>query len=1122
MKKRMGKKFKRAITVLMSAVLIAETVNCANMTVLASEGSVSAGDAIVMDTELQKQVDTAEKADEAAYAAEQAAAAAREAAEALAEKAGDAALETAEDGTYTETVSDGNGNSVEVPELKEEIDEAITEAEEKVETANEETAEVQEELDTNLTEIVETVEEKTEEKLNDATVAAEDALAAKEKAEEAAKKVEEAADQFTAEKAAREAVAAAKEAQAAADEAYTAYDDATKMLDDAIAAYNKAVEAAELTVSNGDAQAAAQTALDNAQAALDNAKTAVDAAKTEYDAAMESKATAQAAADEAAKQAGIADAAADATVENLEEKKDADVEELEAKKAAKEAELQAAKDAQPIINAEQDVIIAEAEAAKAAADAKVAEYDAAQNKIEEMEDSSLFSHSQIYEAREVAGKTTSDWKSRRWTIRHGWVYTYYTQEEIDAAKATVAEYDAAVATRNSINRAEQAGISAAAQGTIATAQATKDAAAQDINNKTTEIATITATIATVTDYIYSDKETEIAYMDKDDQDTYQKLISEMGDSFDAYTEIKNDTAAYEEATKDVSIGDFVSGIFTGDTWKKWFDELNLEAKYHGWKTQDGTYILIQNDKDNTQALITIRDDKAYIAEVDEAEFATYSATFDAVAASQAANKAAEAAAAEKAALDKYNAAVAALAAAQARLDAAKLNKLNIATAEEALKAAQKNVDDTEAEWKKAQEAADDAKKIADDAQAKVETKPVAVAYYVLNRGLTQPSEVHSYPKPNYSKKMMGELYSGVLDEATGTRDNSYVELYKKGIKDEASIPQYLAVAPTTEQLASAGVTLKEGEYITWYVIKKEGDGYHVDGIISNQRFNVEVQYGYYDGNGEFVEITKEDGTTYGQSGTFKLGESYEFTTPVIEDYVAETASVTGVATKDTVIKVACTKEATAPVVINYYRGSLTGTLLATNNLDVAVSKVEGYADTIKANWLNVNKPGDCNNGVLINYYYSETEECWVANVVYSIIPVETPDEPTPTPAPTPAEEPTEVPVPVVEEEPAPVPVVVVEPEPEAPIVDEPIVEVEEEDTPLAPAVPGDDNTNGEAQEVVNVEDEDVALAAGNGNCWIHWLILLLTAAYTLYELVRSVRRNKQIKDLEEQGQSVEA
>lgn len=1111
MKARFGRKMKRALTFLMSVVLVAETINCAGMTV--SAGTVSAGDVIAINEELKEDVTAAEKAAQAADEAAQAAQEALDAANDLANEAGDAALETAEDGSYTETVTEENGTTKEEPVLKEKIDEAITGAEKEVAEANEKTAEVQDKVDEQLAGIVESAESNTEEKLEDAQAAADAAEAAKEKAEEAADKAKNAGDQFTAEKAAKEAAAAAEEAAAAAKEAQEAVKDAYTAYDKAIEEYNEAVAAAELSVSGGDAQ----EALDAAQEALDAAKKAVDDAKTEYDAAVAANGTAQDAAKKAAEQAGIAEEAADQTVANLEEKKDVDVEALKAEKEVKEQELQAAKDAQVTINAEQDAIIADAQAKKDAADAEIARYNEAKAKVEDLEKGTGafgWGDSKITEAKEVAGKTTSDVKETK-LVRDGWklkkVNVYYTQAEIDAAKAVVAEYDAAKTTMNDIDIVAQKNLSAAAKSDIANAEAAKSAAAQAINDKTTEIAGITASIATVEDYIYSDKDTEIAYLDKDQQEAYQALLAQAGDSFDAYTEIKNDTDAYIEATKDVDWKDWLGGLFTGDTWKKWFDELDLEEKYHGWKTTNGTYIIIKNDRDNTQALITIRDDKAYIATIDEAEFATYSATFDKVAAAQAANRAAEAAVAEKAALDKYSAAVAALEAAQKRLDAAKLNKLNIKAAEEALKAAQQNVDDAKAEWERAQKAADAAKDAAEAAKQAVETKPVKVSYFVLNRGLIQPAEVYSYPAANYSKRMEGELYSGVLDEATGKRDDSYIALYKKGIKNSDEIAQYLAVQPTAEQLAERGIVLKEGESIRWYVIKTEGDGYHVDGIITGQKFDITVRYGRYDESGEFVDLAESKTETVG------LGETYHIDSREIEDYVAGAAYVEGVATKDETLYVEYTAEETRTVRINYYRGSVAGTLLGTQDLEVAVSKVDAYASTIKTKWLNLKKPADCYDGEMVSYVV--TEDSAVANVVYAPIPVTPVIPPEPT---IPGEVPGEG-EPVIADANAPVapvnviPAPVEEPVEEEPVVEEP-VEIEEEDAPLAPAI--EDQDNSDDAEVVNIEEEETPLAAGN--CWIHWLILILTAVYTAYELVRAIARNKKIKELADNGETVRA
>lgn len=1115
-----GKKFKRAVTVLMSAVLIVETVNCANLTAFASEGSVSAGDSIAMDEELKELVNTAENADKAAYEAAQAAEEALKAAEELAGKAAEAALETDSEGNYTQTVDDGNGGSVEQPVLEDTLDQKITDAEQKTAEANKNTGTVQQETEAALADVVVNAEADTAEKLTEAADAADAAETAKTAAEQAAEKAKNAVDQFTAEKQAKKAQEAADQAQAAADQAKAAYEESVKILNDAADAYNNLVAAAEASVAAGTQDA--QAALDAAQAALDAAQAAVDAAAAEYEEAMQNSAKAGAAATEAATQAAEAAAAADGVVSKLEEAKQVDQESLKAQKADKEAALAKAQTDKAAIDAEQDQVIADEQAKKEAADAKITAYNEAKERKAELEYAGISNgwSSEISQARTVASKNAGD--------RKPFSFARYTQQEIDAAKAVVAEYDAANALVDSTDIVALREQSAAAQNSIADAQQKKADAANTVNTLTTEIAGLTASLATITDYIYSNEDAEVTYLDKDKQAEYQELADQLSQSFAAYQEIKQDTEAYIAATADPGFLQWLGGLFTGETWSKWFDELDLEAKYHGWKTQDGTYIVIQSDKDNTQALVTIRDDKAYIASIDEAEFATYSATFDKVAASQAAAKAAEAAQAEDAALKKYNAAVEALKAAQARLDAAKLKKLDLENAQKALAEAQKNVDASKQKWEDAQKAADEAQKAADEAQKAVGTKPVKVAFYVLNRGLAQPSEVSSYPKGNYSSKIMGELYSGEQDPVSGARDDSYISLYKKGIKDAAAIPQYIMTAPTAEQLASIGVELKEGESLVWYVIKTEADGYHVDGFISNQTFSIEVQYGYTDGEGNFVEITKEDGSTYAQKAVYGLGETYSFTSPVIDDYnAAELAVVSGTATKDLLIQVEYTKEATAPVTIHYYRGSLEGTLLHSSSLDVAQSKIPNYAETINAKWLNAYKPADCNDGVLVSYTYEDGAA--VANVVYSLIPSETVPAGNPgtgdtAPAPlTTGTDGEAVGLPVAEAgAPAPAAVAAAAPAAAPAPVETPVVEVEEEATPLAPDVESEEDVLA-AGRVTEVEEEAVPLAAEvDGNCMIHWMILLLTACYTAYELVRSIRRNKQIKEAEAQGQSVEA
>ena len=62
------------------------------------------------------------------------------------------------------------------------------------------------------------------------------------------------------------------------------------------------------------------------------------------------------------------------------------------------------------------------------------------------------------------------------------------------------------------------------------------------------------------------------------------------------------------------------------------------------------------------------------------------------------------------------------------------------------------------------------------------------------------------------------------------------------------------------------------------------------------------------------------------------------------------------------------------------------------------------------------------------------------------------------------------------------------------------VTIEEEETPLA-------------DEVTEIEEEETPLAVPVDNCMIHWLILILTAAYAVYEIVRGFARKKKINEL---------
>ena len=84
--------------------------------------------------------------------------------------------------------------------------------------------------------------------------------------------------------------------------------------------------------------------------------------------------------------------------------------------------------------------------------------------------------------------------------------------------------------------------------------------------------------------------------------------------------------------------------------------------------------------------------------------------------------------------------------------------------------------------------------------------------------------------------------------------------------------------------------------------------------------------------------------------------------------------------------------------------------------------------------------------------------------------------------------------------------------------------IDEEQTPLAPAINDNyqsGNDESQDQEVVAIEEEEAPLAAP-GHCWIHWLILLLTVVYTVYELIRCTARNNKINKLQDNAEQAEA
>lgn len=1081
MKKKL---FKRILTICMCATMLVETVNVSTFTVRASEESTAVS-AITQDSDLKEAVGNGEAADKAAYDAAQAAqnaATAAEDAKNAAVNLGKTAADAVLASPAPEATADPSVTPEATPALKEEIEKEISEAETAVADSNQKV----EEESKNLENIATEAQNKTAEEAQKAQDAATKAQEAAKQAEALKSQIENAgrADSKL-EDVLDAAKKAAEDAQAAADQAKQAYDKAQATLDTAQEAYDKAKTQAEADIKAGIENADKE--LEEAEKALAAAEAEVGKAEDAYKTATGSNEIAQKtaeAAKEAADQAGIAagksdEAAAAAKV-------------VDEKKTAKENDNTQLEQQKSEIQGQQDALRREITDKEAQIAAKEAEIKAAKKAIDDLGGRRHLVWSDEYKKAQELKEQINNLENDIDTLKG----------DINTAKDNISLKDTEIAA--------------------------KDA---QIAENNTYIAGIVASQKVVEDLV-ADNNTQITYLDKEKQDEFNTLLDELKESTQKYEDAKDLREEYQDAIDRSNVGLI-------EWFRKVYKELSIEAKNDNAKiemdwehlelkyTNDGLTLLLGKNKNNEQVLLTWENNKLTATLVDEHEFAAYSTAFDKVAAAQAATKAADAATAaakaeqaEKEALDQYNAAKEALEAAKKRLEAArkaKLNDLQLDAARKALETAKENVADAKKAYEDAQSAANEAKKDYKEAKDNFDEKPVYARFYVLKRGLIQPAEVKSYTSGNYIGGKQGELNKG--------DNNSYLNMYAKGngVKDTDLTP-YLKNVPTADQL---GVSLKEGEYIKWYVIKTENDGIHVDGIIMNQKFNVTVHYLYEDETGNTVKVAEDFVGTYG------LGEEYHITTPsaVIDGFSftaknATEAEISGTATADREVTVWYSKEEGVPIIVNYYRGSVNGTLLHTETRNIGKSQAADYHATLKVDSLNAWRPGDCENGVLAGY--EKTEDGYVASIIYKPIIV-TPSETEPTGGEgggESGEDGTTTGTVTAPEAAAPAGnTTVATVQQVAGARQQPVAQtvIEEEATPLAPVAteePEQGITATTNNNVVSIEDEAAPLAA-SANCWIHWLILLLTVVYTAYELIRCINRNKKINELRGEARQTE-
>ena len=363
--------------------------------------------------------------------------------------------------------------------------------------------------------------------------------------------------------------------------------------------------------------------------------------------------------------------------------------------------------------------------------------------------------------------------------------------------------------------------------------------------------------------------------------------------------------------------------------------------------------------------------------------------------------------------------------------------------------------------------------------------------------------------------------------------------------------------------ATKNLVYATGDMVDWYVLKHADSHWHADGFLSlakvlvhddNKPQGIESVY-TYDGTSKVSDEATVVNRTI-DAADDNLPGSYVVKQIVYKDaggnLVSEITNVgkyTAVATVYYEYNIAAEGytnyisddfEVEFPVVVN----KRTVTITASNNsktqgqtdptltgtIEGAVSsdpvsatfwRIEGneavgtypiYSTYVASNNYNVNQI----DGVFTIYAASNPNPNPNPN------PTPTPEPPAPTPeppAPTPAPTPNETPGIVV-----PTPVVT-----PAPVVADNTVELEDEETPLADLIEPEETEEEESLDLgdvypplrdLTIEDDETPLAAP-GDCWIHWLIVLLTALDVLYTVIQAFRNGAVIKKLKNEGKQEE-
>ncbi len=352
---------------------------------------------------------------------------------------------------------------------------------------------------------------------------------------------------------------------------------------------------------------------------------------------------------------------------------------------------------------------------------------------------------------------------------------------------------------------------------------------------------------------------------------------------------------------------------------------------------------------------------------------------------------------------------------------------------------------------------------------------------------------------------------------------------------------------TVDDLDTKNVVYATGDMIDWYVLKhSDTNAWHADGFMSQAKVLIDD---------ENIPVGRE--TVYTYDATSKVSEEAAIVNSVIDtaddelpgNYVIKNVLYLD-ANGNAVSEMVNVGKYKAVATVSYvYEGSndefsyfsddievifpvtinkRTVTVTANNNSKyvgqtdpILTGRIEGAvaADPVSATFWRISGneavgtyPIYSTVVASANYKVITNDGSFTIYAASTVDPTPTPSEPTP-PTPAPEEEfpgvvpllpePTDIPVP-------------------SPVIADDTVEVEEEVIPLADSLETeetvDDSETLDVGDVypqlrdLTIEDEETPLAAP-GECWIHWLIVLLILVDVLYTVIQVFRNSAVIKKL---------